>query len=238
MKKVEDAQQKMKMEINQMLRPSQYPTSYPSFPYSSEALYGGSFFPPFPAPYFGPASFTSMPVSSSFSTPATVAAVSSAAPVVAVSSAASVSTPKRPQKQLTSKSPLPLTKTQLNNEHTLPSSIIEKSKLTSVEDVITKNPKLMVECKAGTLACKIAKDALFGTDVMKACTPIGSRDKPGLPVKELAELKKIMFMQCPQYWKNPIEFEPTWKRCLESVQQCCKRLRLGNCKEKEEKDKN
>ncbi len=73
----------------------------------------------------------------------------------------------------------------------------------------------------------MAKEALFGPDVMKLCTPIGSRDKPGLPAKEFGELKKAIFTQFPQYWKNPIEFEGTWKKCVEAVQQCCKRLRLG-----------
>ena len=56
-------------------------------------------------------------------------------------------------------------------------------------------------------------------------------------VNELIELKKVMFTQFPQYWKNPVEFEPLWKKCLESVQQGCKRLRLGKEKEKE-KEKN
>ena len=88
-----------------------------------------------------------------------------------------------------------------------------------------KYPKLRCESNAGTLACKLAKEAIFGAEVMKRCTPIGIAGLPGLPEKELKELKKVMFMQFPQYWKNPVEFEPTWKRCLEAVQQGCKRQR-------------
>lgn len=141
------------------------------------------------------------------------------------------STPNRPQKSQTSgSSPLPLTKLQGN---ALPSSAIDTSKLVSIESVIEQYPKLKTESKAGTLACKIAKQALFGASVMKQCTPIGNRELPGLPVKQLKQLKKAMFTQFPQYWKAPVEFETVWKKCLESVQQGCKRLRLGKDKEKE-----
>lgn len=75
----------------------------------------------------------------------------------------------------------------------LSSFTINKEKLISVEQVIKKYPKLKTEGKAGTLACKIAREALFGVEVMKKCTLIGSRELPGLPVKELAQLKKAMF---------------------------------------------
>ena len=57
--------------------------------------------------------------------------------------------------------------------------------------------------------------------------PIGSRELPGLPEKELKMLKKAMYTRFLQYWGNKMEFEPVWKRCLESVQQCCKCMRLG-----------
>ena len=141
-----------------------------------------------------------------------------------------IRTPTRLQKSQTSVgSPLPLNNLQGN---ALPSSAIDKTKLLSVESIIERYPKLSTESKAGTLACKIAKQAIFGGDVMKQCTPIGNRELPGLPAQELKELKKIMFMRFPQYWKNPAEFESVWKRCLEAVQQGCKRLRLGKDKDK------
>ena len=102
-----------------------------------------------------------------------------------------------------------------------------KTKLSTIERVVEKYPKLRGDSKAGTLACKIAKEALFSTEVMKQCTPIGSRDKPGLPAAELRELKKAIFTQFPQFWKCPVEFESTWKKFLEAIQQSCKRLRLN-----------
>ena len=110
-------------------------------------------------------------------------------------------------------------------QNALPSSVIDKSVLCKVEEVIARYHKLRGESKAGTLACKLAQEAIFGKDVMKQCTPAGSRELPGLPVKELVELKKIMFQQFPQYRRSPVEFEPIWRKCIDAVQQSCKRLR-------------
>ena len=104
------------------------------------------------------------------------------------------STPKQPQgpaESSPSKSPLPLTNLQLNTSHALTSSLIKKEQLKPVEDVVCKYSKLRGECNAGRMVCKIAKEAIFGPEVMKLCTPIGSQDKPGLPVKNLQELKKL-----------------------------------------------
>ena len=84
-------------------------------------------------------------------------------------------------------SPLPLNKVCV---HSLQSSDINKDELISVEKVIAKYLKLKPECKAGKLACKIAKEAVFGANVMKRCTPVGNTEFPGLPEKELQQLKK------------------------------------------------
>ena len=51
------------------------------------------------------------------------------------------------------------------------------------------------------LTVKLAKEAVFGEEVMVRCTPGGSRDLPGLPTKELYHLKKIVLSQFPQHWK-------------------------------------
>ena len=80
--------------------------------------------------------------------------------------------------------------------------------------------------KVGSLSCKLAREAVFGEDVLKRCTLKGNRHLPGLPSKELDELKSVMFSQYPQFWRAPVEFEPVWQKCLEAVQQASKRLRL------------
>ncbi len=96
-----------------------------------------------------------------------------------------------------------------------------------IEVVLQQNSNLKKESCAGKLACRIAREAVFGTEVMKKCTPFGSKSLPVLPQTERLEIKKAIFNIFPQYWGNPLEFEGLWKTCVESIQQCCKRLRLG-----------
>ena len=108
----------------------------------------------------------------------------------------------------------------------LPSSAINKESLSGIEEIIDRYPKLQTLCKAGSLACKLAREAIFGEEVLKQCTPKGNRNLPGLPSKELEELKRVMFTQYPQLWRTPVEFEPVWQRCLEAIQQASKCLRL------------
>ena len=107
----------------------------------------------------------------------------------------------------------------------LPSSVINKQKLVTVNEVLMKHPKLRCASKVGTLAVKLSKDAFFGQDVMAQCTVAGERDLPGLPAEELQQLKNALFMQFPEHWKTPHEFEPLWKNATESIGQACKRFR-------------
>ena len=56
---------------------------------------------------------------------------------------------------------------------------------------------------------------------MWACTPLGMRDRPGLPSAELARLKETMINQFPLYKRSPIDFEGVWEKCINALQQCC-----------------
>ena len=109
----------------------------------------------------------------------------------------------------------------------LPSSAINKGQLLQATTVFRKYPGLICESKIGTLATKLAKEAFFGEDVLIQCTVVGERDYPGLPVEELMQLKHAVFMQFPQIWNSPQEFEPLWKKCQASIGQACKRLRTN-----------
>ena len=117
--------------------------------------------------------------------------------------------------------PLPI-KTASN---ALPSTEINGSKLIPVSTVLLKYPKLKGDSKAGTLAVKLAREALFGDAVLAKCTPFGNREQPALPTHELNKLKEELFELFPQYWPNPSEFESLWRVCTEAVGQVCKRLR-------------
>ncbi len=105
------------------------------------------------------------------------------------------------------------------------SSMINKDKLADPHQVIEKYENYKSVSRAPTLAQKLAEEAYFGKRVLQACTVMGFRQYPALPVREVAELKQLLFSLFPQYWKNPTEFESVWSACSEAVGQKCKRLR-------------
>ena len=72
---------------------------------------------------------------------------------------------------------LPITIASRSNS--LPSSFIDRSGLCTIEEVLLKYPKLKVEGKMGKLTCRLAQEAVFGTEIMKRCTPYGTLKKKG-----------------------------------------------------------
>ena len=121
--------------------------------------------------------------------------------------------------------PLPIK--AANPDKALPSNVVQKEKLVAPSGIFAKYPNLRCLSKVKkTLAVKLARDAIFGDDVLIRCTVAGERDHPGLPVNELSQLKQVLFTQFPQFWPSPIEFEPLWKDCVDSIGQACKRLRF------------
>ena len=103
---------------------------------------------------------------------------------------------------------------------------IEKENLVPVEAVLKKYPSLRHETNAGKLAVKLAREAFFGSKVLKQCTVMGCRNFPSLPLTELNDLKQTLFNLFPSYWSNPVEFESKiWNSCVNSIGQLCKRLR-------------
>ena len=109
----------------------------------------------------------------------------------------------------------------------LPSSEIETEKLIPPADIVHKYIKLKTQSKAPTLAVKLARESVFGVKVLQMCTVAGGRELPALPITEIRKLKDFMFQLFPDFWDNPIHFEPLWVKCIESINQCCKALRSG-----------
>lgn len=72
---------------------------------------------------------------------------------------------------------------------------------------------------------QLAREAIFGKEVMARCAPQGTRSEPALPRAELYRLKKIIFQLFPTYHMCPASFESLWKMCLTSIEQACKRAR-------------
>lgn len=126
-----------------------------------------------------------------------------------------------PSEVTTPPDPLPLCHTYSNNP--LPSAEIDSDKLASVETVLAKKTS---ETKPSTLAQTLAKSAIFGIDIMRRCTPAGTKDLPALPRAEMYTLKKLVFRAYPKFWHSPKSFETEWKsKCWVAIEQACGRLR-------------
>ena len=76
---------------------------------------------------------------------------------------------------------------------------------------------LGVTGKEGTLAQLLARESFFGGDVMGQCTTYGYGGKPGLPEKELDEVKETVKVLYPKYYNSPHDFELAWNKCIEAM---------------------
>ena len=92
--------------------------------------------------------------------------------------------------------PLPLN-TKLNNVP-LPSSTIDTHSLQPVQDVVEINEHFITKQNTpGTLAQLLAREAIFGVQVMGQCTPTGSKKLRALPQQELMGIKTLIFKYYP-----------------------------------------
>ena len=104
--------------------------------------------------------------------------------------------------------------------------MIDKSSLKPVDTVVQQHADLVgKEGQMKTVALALAREAFFGEKVMVQCTAQGYGNTPGLPHKELMELKDELRRLFPIYWSNPCAFEEQWSKSLTSISQACKRLR-------------
>ena len=71
---------------------------------------------------------------------------------------------------------------------------------------------------------KLARLSFFVDEVLAQCAVMGCREWFGLPMVELQSLKQFLFDQLPNFWGNPIEFEPVWSSCIDAIGQACKRM--------------
>ena len=81
-----------------------------------------------------------------------------------------------------------------DKQSNLPSVEINMENLILHEMVVSKNQSLCRENVVGTLAVKLVNESFFGNEVLKRCTVMGCRDYPTLPLKELNELKQVIFL--------------------------------------------
>ena len=102
---------------------------------------------------------------------------------------------------------------------------IPKEKLKTIAETLQKYASLRTESKIGVLAIKLAREAIFGDDLLRKCTPRGWNDMPALPQAELNLLKCTLYEQFPRFWTCPEAYEKTWAIAQEAIAQACKRLR-------------
>jgi len=111
------------------------------------------------------------------------------------------------------------------NTNYLPSSAIQTDKLRPIDEVILQNQNYINELNAGTLCQALAREAIFGKDVLARCTITGNGGKTALPLREMNNLKTIIFNLFPKYSNSPAQFESLWKKCTISIEQACGRHR-------------
>ena len=68
----------------------------------------------------------------------------------------------------------------------LPSPEINQAKLLSTDLVVNKYAKLKGPSMAGALSVKLAKESVFGTEILTKCTVRGCKELPALPTEEIA----------------------------------------------------
>lgn len=133
--------------------------------------------------------------------------------------------PPLPPPYPSSNQPLPCS-LKSKAKYALSLSDIDKTGLKSVQDILKQNSDLRTESGCGTLAQRLAKETVFGVEIMKRCTPAGSKKLPGLPQEGLYEIKKIIFSELYKFHNQPGDFEPIWQRkCMVAIEQACNRLR-------------
>ena len=106
-----------------------------------------------------------------------------------------------------------------------PSTAIPSHQLQNMDDVISQHRNLVHEESAGTLCQILAKEAIFGKDLLARCTVIGKGWTLALPLQEINNFKRKMFFLFPRFHPSLEQFEPVWKKCTTAIEQTRGRLR-------------
>ena len=96
------------------------------------------------------------------------------------------------------------------------------SDLKSIDPVIEERRDLVKINASATLAQYLAKETVFGEEIMRLCTPTGSKQRKALPQQELLSIKTAIFKLYPLYWHDPRGFEEMiWAKCHTAIVQAC-----------------
>ena len=77
----------------------------------------------------------------------------------------------------------------------------------------------------GELATKLARESYFEKELMRSSTVMGFKDLQALSADRVHALKETIMSVCPDYHSNPHGFEAVWRKCIDSINHACSKLR-------------
>ena len=112
----------------------------------------------------------------------------------------------------------------------LPDYSTQPKPLVSIDEVLKRastcnNGKHEID-RMGYVAVALARDAIFGENIMRASTVDGKGSLRALPVEGLQEIHRTIFSLCPSFHHNAAEFDSkVWLKCKAALNHACNRLR-------------
>ena len=89
-------------------------------------------------------------------------------------------------------------------------------RLSTMSEVLEVYRDLVHKGSVGTLVVTLAREAVFGTEIMGECTPAGTRQHRALPQIEL--------------FKCALKFEEIWSTCRIKIEKACAHIRRSSKK--------
>ena len=78
----------------------------------------------------------------------------------------------------------------------------------------------------GELACRLARESVFGEELMAACTVQGLRGNAALPREGIALIKETIIQQrFPVMTGDSLALKSIWKSCTDALNHSCSKLR-------------
>ncbi len=120
------------------------------------------------------------------------------------------------------------------NDNALSALEIDHGSLISIDEVLHRYESYVIHGSVSGLCRKLAREAIFGDDILIRCTPKGATSYPALPTEPFNLLKKVLFEAFPDHWNTPSDFEKAWLKCVTSIEGICSTLRKQKRRKEQE----
>ena len=98
--------------------------------------------------------------------------------------------------------------------------------LKSINLMVSTCTKHVGKERMGELACKLAREAVFGEEVMAQSTILGIRGQRALPAERIELIKEtILQHRYPMMKADSESFKAVWKLCTAAINHACSKLR-------------